>query len=399
MDSFIKKINVIALCAFLYTPMYLYNKQINVMLVVVSFAIWIISSFRIDSDWIKRFKPYIPTLIMMIGINVLYCNCTGTDLYTTMVMSILAYTGILLYAFYSNHIDLLKWPFIFLIIILCLDCVDTIKGNMMIPGISRKQGDGFDTQEASYILNSMHIGSYPFLYSIALLILPITLFFKHKVIRKYLYFPITILSVVTILYGSYFISLIITLLMIFFGIMDIRNLKKTVVLCIISAVIFTIAKDPIMDGLVYMGEKTGSSVLVSHAIEIKNSGAVDGANQFTGGRSSLYMNAVLNFLEHPLIGQMDGEKSSHFSMHSELLEYPEKYGLLSIPFFYIWLLLFKTQHGVLRTKQIKSYHTIFFATLIVFLFINPLRCEQPFSLTAYCIIPLMLLFLDMKIDN
>ncbi len=394
-----QNINIMALCAFMYTPIYLYNKQISVVLVFVSFVIWFITSINIDNLWLNRFKPYAITLMSMILLNIVYCITTGTDMYSTLVTSLLAYTGVLFFAFYSHHTNLLKWPFVFLLILLSVDCIDTIKGNLLFPGISRKQALNYDVHEAAVMQMSMHIGSYPFLYSLSLISLPITLFFKNKLISKYLYILLILLFLTTILYGSYFISFILMILMFFLGIMNIKSLKKAISSLVLIVGLFLIIQNPILDSIVYLGEKTNSRVLVQHAMEIKHGRSSDDADMVTGGRTTLYINAIQNFIEHPLVGQMDGEKSRHFSMHSELLEYLEKYGLLSFPFFYIWFLLFKRQRILLRTKRIRTYHTIFFLTLMFFLLINPIRNEQPFTLMVYCIIPLMFMFLDSKLYN
>lgn len=399
MSNFIRNMNILALCAFIYTPIYLYNKQINVVIVSVSFIIWFITSLCVEQNWLSRFKPYVPTIMAMILLNILFCISTHTDMYSTMVMSILAYVGVLFFAFYSRHINLLKLPFVFLLVILCLDSIDTIKGNLLMPGISRKQVQFYDTQEVAYLQHVMHIGSYPFLYSLSLFVLPITLFFKNKVLGKLVYIPLILLFVETILYGSYFISLIITIMMLILGLINFNNIKKAVISCVIVASVFLVAKDSILDAIIYIGEKTDSTIIVQHAMEIKSGSGGEGADMVTGGRSSLYTNAILNFMEHPLVGQLSGDKPKYFSMHSELLEYLEKFGLLSFPFFYIWFLLFKTQRKMLRTKKVKTYHAIFFGTLMFFLFVNPIRNEQPFTLMVFCVIPLMLIFLDTKLYN
>ena len=396
-NSLLRKINILALCAYIYTPIYLYNKHINVIIVILSFLVWLISSYKIEANWLSRFKQYLPTLFMMILLNVLYCFSIGTDVYPIMVMSILAYTGIMVYTFYCNHLDLLKWPFIFIIVILCFDCVDTIQGNILVPGISRKQGVGYGAQEASEFLYTMHIGSYPFLYSISLMILPITLLYRQKLIPIIIYIPIIILFIITILYGSYFISLAIAIIMIILGFINIKSLKKAVILCITAIVMYMVFKEPILNSVIALGETTNSTIIIQHAQEILSGNSEGDVDQVTGGRATLYTNAFYNFLDHPLIGQLSGEKAQRFSMHSELLEYLEKFGLLAFPFFYIWIQQYKTQHKSLKTNIVKTYHTIFFATFIFFLFINPLRNEQPLTMTLYCIIPLILLYIDRRL--
>lgn len=397
MNNLISKINILALCIYIYTPIYLYNKQINVALVIGSFLVWLYTAYRLDHSWTNLVRPFIPTLLSMVVINILLCIFSGIEVYSVMVTSVLAYSCLLLYAFYSRHLDLLKWPFLFFVVILILNCKDTIIGNMLIPGVSRKQGEGYNSVESSELLLSMHIGSFPFLYSLALLLLPLTLFYKHKIISRFVYVPILVLFVVTVLYGSYFISLIISIVMIIFGLSNIANLKKIVLVCGLMATIFIVAKDSILDSIIYVGEKTGSAVLVSHAEEIKYSQKEDDADQVSGGRATLYKNAVLNFLDSPIIGEIDGSKPARLSEHSELLEYLEKYGLFSFPFFYIWYLIYHTVFVRLRQSKVRMYYSMYFAVLLIFLLINPLRYEQPLTITSYCIIPLMFMYLDKEL--
>lgn len=397
MKGFVSWLNIISLCAFAYTPLYLYDKNISVPLILTSLMLWFITSNYIETGWLIRMRPFAMPLFCISSVELLSCWLLNEPIYGFVSSAFLAYTGLFFWQFYQKNLDHLKWPFLFLILIFLLDGFDTIIGNMLFPGASRKQSEVSDALEASIMQQVMHIGGLPFLFAIAFMMLPIGLFIKYKVLKKSLGIILIIFNFAVLFYGSYFISLIVSSLLLIITLPNIVYMKRNISITVLFIIFFSLLIDPILDLVVFIGDQTGSAFIVQHALEIQNGDSSSAAGDVTGGRSELYMGALLNFLNHPFLGKMDGWTVGYESNHSELLEYFEKFGVFGIPFIHLWIVFYRKLKHSLFSYNMQLYSTMFLVVLMFFLFVDPLRREQPLSMIIFCVVPLALKYIDDKI--
>lgn len=398
MKGFVSWLNIISLCAFAYTPLYLYDKNISVPLIFSSLMLWFITSNFIEAGWLKRMRPFAMPLFGIISVELLSCWLLNEPIYGFISSAFLAYTGLFFWQFYQKHLNHLKLPLLFLILILLLDGFDTIIGNMLFPGASRKQSEVYDALEASIMQQNMHIGGFPFLFAVAFMMLPIGLFIKYNVLKKSLGIFLIIFNFTVLFYGSYFISLIVSSLLLVIILPNIVYMKKNFLFAVLTIIFLFLLKDPILDFVVFIGDQTGSTFIVQHALDIKN-GDLSSSGDVTGGRSELYMGAFLNFLNHPILGKMDGWTTGYESNHSELLEYFEKFGVFGFPFIHLWIAYYRELKQSLLSYNVQLYSKMYIGVLMFFLFVDPLRREQPLSMIIFCVIPLALKYIDKKISK
>jgi len=386
-------INPLCLCLFSITFIYDYCKHINIPLVVGSFAIWFITSQIIEPNWTTRASKMIRYIVPLYIVDLIYCIAVEDSIAQTFITSTLAYLWILIFFFYIRNVNLLKWSILFFIAVLCVDCFDTVAGNLAVPGASRMQGDGYDRLEAALLMQSMHIGGYPLLYALTFLTLPVALWIKYKLPMRILSIVFLVISIATIFVGSYFLSILFSLLLISSSFVNAKKSKRLFFIILSMLTIFVVFKDPILNGVIYIGENIESPILIGHATELKEG---EKTTTTTTGRGDLYMGAVQNFLDSPLIGQIGDVKLAHESGHSELLEYLEKYGLFAIPFFLFWYNLIKSVRREIQSESIRVYYYLYSVCLFVFMLINPIRWGQPLVFVLFFGAPLLFIVIDQK---
>lgn len=333
----------------------------------------------------------------MYFLDFVYCINLDEDFAQVLIKSTIGYLWFIMFIFYQNNLNLLKIPLLILALFITLDAFDTIAGNMIMPGASRMQADGYDSEASAIMMQSMHIGGYPLLYSLAFLVFPTTLWIRKEKKIRILLVPIIILFFVTIVYGSYFISLALSLFMFITSFFHIKNIKKFTIYALFFSALFIGVKDYALDGIIFIGQKTETPILVLHAEQLKDDSS--DTETKTGGRMELYMGALKNFGNSPLYGELLGDRKIYFSEHSEWLEYLEKYGLFAIVYILFIVNVFKTSYRSLMSAEMKNYFKIYIALVVFFLLVNPMRNEQPLTFCLYFAVPLLFKIIESKEYN
>ncbi len=247
------------------------------------------------------------------------------------------------------------------------------------PGATR-HWEGFED------MSENNVGTYAFIYAIAILIPALLVFFvsTKKIWCKSLLVLLMLVLFAFLVAAQYTISILISLIGIvvfFFNTSNNKLHKVLVVLLLVMAYV----------GLPYLLNFIASSVksddIATRCTEISDALTGKGLGYNLGGRLGLYGRAILAFIKSPVLGN----RTLDFDPHATLLSIPAKTGILgAIPYYYLYITAAKRVFEVLENK--KSYK-MFLPVYICFIcmgFTNPIHSALPIYMVVWLLTPLLI---------
>lgn len=380
---------------FVLTPLEAY---IQMIIIVGLFGLWFVSTLFIDSKWVKQTIPYFSFLIFVIVLDyILGSIWYDPTLQLLGVNKIPLFIWPILFLFYARHLDLMKWPLWIILGMLLCSAIYTYIGNMLFPGASRALASASDElAEARAEFKAMFIGGYDFIYAVTFMLLPLLLMARHAVVNKLMVIAYVIFMSITILTGAYFMSVLFSIVMILLSVVDVKNISRFLVSIIVVGILAYAVQDAILDWLIAFGESIDSEILSKRALLLKEGGYTYEYGE--GNRFALYRNAFENYLDRPLLGALEGVDITYRrSGHSALLDYLEKYGLLSIVYVMFFRKVYKDTSSALRSVYIHTEYMMYYIAFMIFLLVNGFAGADMLAYMVFFCAPIMFLMTDRKI--
>ena len=393
----ITTINSLALGIYLFncffTPLSLYSTfAINLLLL----SIWLITAFKIDSNFISKHRSYLLFLIYIVFLDYLYSKNIDNPIifHQALAGKSLAYFSFYFFLFYNRNLRLLKLPLLCFVLAIIGTGFFTYVGNLAYPGASRSLAD--PSNEFNSFYRSLFIGGYEYIYSIVFLVLPIVVVLKYRIISNiYLrIFCILLLCFLgtIIIIASYFIGIIITSFILLLYFVKFDKIYKFLLTLIVVVFLFLSLKDIILSSLIQLGETIHSHMLIKRASQILyGTYEEDSANT---SRFVLYTNALFNFFKSPIAGKILSYSNSLRAGHSGLLEYLSNYGSLGLVYYVNIFNIYNTIKKKFITNNIKNLFIVSFIIFTVFGLINIFDYSPHICTIAFFISPCVLLFVD-----
>ena len=400
-----KSVNIISLLLFvslfLFTPFDGFKKLI---ILAGLFMVWMVSAIAINGKAFTKTFPLIGLLLVIMGLNLMYSYGGGhsdqfrrffTQFFWTYVWGVLG-------VYYAKNLVIFKKCLPFVIIMIAVSCVYTIIGNLAIPGASRMiAGSESEGSQMYYLIHSMHIGGYDFIYAIMFAILPCSIWARKKI--GYFFISIAYLALLfgTLLVGSYFTSIILATVIVLFSVSDTRKLSTYIIVIGILFVFVFIFKDYLLRALMDFGALIDSQMLQNRAQEMLE-GTYQESYDEVGDYSRVdrMLNALHNISQSPLFGKLFTQPADiRPSGHSELLGYFEQYGLFGIVYVYYYYSVMKKIRLEFMSKEMSLRFRIFSILFFLFITINTFDVANATGCMALFLAPCMMLYIDRKVQT
>lgn len=392
----VRIINSMSIVAFflmvLFTPI---NQYANSLVYFGVILIWLYTANFLDSEFTKGYEDYFIFLLVIIILDSLLALSMGnmTLLYQSIAGKSIAYFSFVFFLFYRRNLSLLKWPLIFAFLSLLGTSFFTYKGNLMFPNASRILADVSNPYFSK--CKSMLIGGYDFIYSLVLLVFPISLLVKTKGasigIKIVMIFVLSFFCA-NILIASYFIGIILTVLSLLLALSSARNIFATFFVTLFLFFFLYIFKDSLLQFCIDFGNTIHSHMLIVRATQLLHNTYQQDSGE--GSRLVIYMNAVWNFFDSPLYGKLLGEGFHRRAGHSGLLEYLSNYGILGSIYFFYFAKIFKTTFSSFLTSMFRRCYIMTFTLALIFFTVDIFEFSPCLCLIVFFISPCMLLLME-----
>ena len=353
----------------IFTPLYSYQQMIIILSI---FCIWLVSSLVIDKHWVKMaINPlFLLCLIVLLDyiLGTFHHDTTATLLGINKMPT---FVWIIVLIFYTYHMKLVEELIPIIVILMIISAIYTIIGNIEYPSASRllaSTGDDYYTETRS-LYRELNIGGYGYIYSLVFAILPLGLISKKSsFFIKIFYITSIVLFFITIVLGAYMIGILLVCTMLILLFVNPEKIKITTIFTLFLCLF--LLRFVFLDILVSVGEQYDITALSKHAEELL-SGTYSAGDKYNS-RIHIYYNAILNWLDSPICGQLFGHVSSEYRRagHSQLLDFLEKYGLFAYVYVMFLKYLYKFVMNGIRINLMKKYYKLYYIVMIVFMFIN-----------------------------
>lgn len=253
---------------------------------------------------------------------------------------------------------------------------------------------GIDTVE-DYARIKNNVGTFSYVYGLAILIPFFVYLFKENKNKKWLVL-ILVLSIITLIEASFTIGMIIAVIgcIILYLNNNKHSVQKKLIIVLISVLLIVIFITYLPNLLIYIGNNIENEYFQQRFLEIANfiDNPENSAEGDLAGRIELYTKSFKTFLEHPIIG-VGGyyyieNNNPGIGYHSEILDNMARYGIFSLVFviaFFYYYRKYLLQISK-STKAKKIINTIIFS-IIILAFINPCFNNEWISIVAFILLP------------
>ena len=253
---------------------------------------------------------------------------------------------------------------------------------------------GIDTVE-DYARIKNNVGTFSYVYGLAILIPFFVYLFKENKNKKWLLL-ILVLSIITLIEASFTIGMIIAVIgcIILYLNNNKHSVQKKLIIVLISVLLIVIFITYLPNLLIYIGNNIENEYFQQRFLEIANfiDNPENSAEGDLAGRIELYTKSFKTFLEHPIIG-VGGyyyieNNNPGIGYHSEILDNMARYGIFSLVFviaFFYYYRKYLLQISK-STKAKKIINTIIFS-IIILAFINPCFNNEWISIIVFVLLP------------
>ena len=391
MKIHVKTINLISLgclVALLFVPWL--AQYVKVITFYPLLMIWGATALWIDHKKLT-IKLEIVFFIYVCALYFLIFLVLNSDTYLRRIITVMviSYSSLLMYYFYSRHLDMIenfKW---FVLVCLAVGFVTTIPGLIQYPRAARvlaTDSTVFPREFALY--KSLGIGGYEYIYTLVVfaIFLPSVSWEKKK---KLIFIALMVLTVFCVFLSGYTTAILMVasfpLISYFLSRKNGRMITKLILIAIVLVFVFLFLT-PILKWIAELADKNHVYYVGIRLNELLYAEEADSFSSLE--RVQLYQNAFQNFLDSPLIGAIGGQALLK-SGHSELLYYLETFGLLGAPYIVFLILLFRNQVKAVNDGSLRSGLICCQVFFVIFAFIN--RTDVAYSLiwAILFIIPLL----------
>ena len=370
----------------------------------VLMLLWLATSILYNQKAMKDTVPLIIILVFMIIIQEIYSSFQGNndEFRRFFTRFLLTYIWGIIGVFYASNVNLFKKSIPFVAVMIAVSSVFTITGNIAIPNASRLlAGTEQEGDTMYYVIRSMNIGGYDFIYALVFAVFPSVLWYKNKLDFHVLSLLFIILIFATLIVGSYFTSIILATVAVFLSVSS-KKKKSTsiVVFCILMFMLLSF-KEIILQGLIDFGVAIDSHMLQVRAQELLDGSyqeEADAAGQYS--RIDRIQNAIHNISQSPLLGRMTSKPLIYrVSGHSELLGYFERYGVIGLLYLFYYYSIYKKIYKKVVTNEMKRIMSIFFIFFFVFIFLNTFDVANATGCMVFLIAPCTMLCIEKHIND
>lgn len=397
--SFINILSLILFVSlFLFTPFAGFKKMV---ILAALFGVWILTAYSLNAKAIRQTLPLFLVLGVLILLQYCYSTGVGDDAHFRrfFTQNLWTYIWGVLGVYYAYNVNLFKKCIPYVAVMILISCGFTINGNIAIPGASRllagAEAEGSQTYDMIHALN---VGGYDFIFALVFALIPGTLWLKRRLPRRYVDIILIGAILVTLVFGSYFTSLILALIAIILSLSNARNYATTFIFCGIAALFILLFKDDILRFLYDIGVSIDSQALQRRAQQILEGSYQDDYDaRGDYSRWERAMNAIHNIGLSPLFGRMIGLNPNTLpSGHSEMLGYFERFGIFgSVYVFYIFD-VFKRIRKQVATEDMKHRMSMLFFFLLFFITVDTFDVANATGCMAFFLAPCTMLYIESK---
>lgn len=377
----------------IFTPFYKYQKMIFILLL---FVLWFASALMIDVSFLNLSTTSICFLIGIVLLDLFLGILSHNP--TDMLLGINkmpTFIWGLIYLFYKDKIHFLDKPIKIILSMIAISAIFTLLGNLEFPGASRTLAgvqDYYATDRALY--RSMNIGGYGFVFSLVFLAMPVLLVFLKNKKKNIMWIFILVLIVITVFVASYFIGIVLMVVMISMCFINPKRLGRFFVLVGGFAAVVFIFSDVILDWLITLGKNIDSEILIKRAEQFLTGSYFDDLGN-DNNRIQIYINSITNWLQRPIFGALQGEVIGlRRSGHSALLGYLETYGVFSIMYYIFYYYIYKNVKNSLLNPISKNYFFIYYICFLFFILIDGFNTFCDLGLTIFFVVPVLFQTVD-----
>ena len=399
-NEFINHICIIALSGLIvFTPLYGLKK---IAILLGSFVMWYLSTLTIDIQWVRRKQKALLYLLIFLLLDVFYSLSTGSTepLHYYLVQKLFVYIWIFIFLFYIEHKNMLHIPITAILLMIAISCILTIRGNLLYPGASRRLASG---GELANFYHKMYIAGYDIIYGMVFLVMPITLGIKKRVLRVIPASLLLIEMMVTLVIGSYAISILFTVGMLICALAGQKNKVKFFVITMGLTVLVLVFRIELLDALINIGIRINSYMLVRRATQLRDMTYFSDYGMNNYNRFALYLNGIMNFIRYPLVGRMGGYHNDIlYAGHSGLINYFDVYGIFGAIYVGYWLYSYKSIKYAFEEKENVDYYKLFFMFVWAFLILETIDIAPATALVINFLAPAIFVFVedsDNEINN
>lgn len=397
LNSYINILSLVLLVSlFLFTPFAEFKK---VVVLAALFGVWFLSSYSINAKALSKSLPLVAILGVLMLLQYFLSTGSGDSLLFRrfFTQNLWTYIWGVLGVFYAANLNLFKKCILFVAIMLLVSCGFTIAGNIIMPGASRllagAESEGSQTYD---LIHSMNIGGYDFIYALPYALIPCTLWLKRRLAMRYVDIFLIGTILITLVVGSYFISLILAIIAIVLSASSARNYVTIAIYSGIAILLIMIFKENILQGIIDIGVRIDSQALQRRAQQLLDESYQDAYNA-VGDYSRLdrAMNAIHNISLSPLFGRMTGVASGTMpSGHSEMLGFFERFGIFGCFYVYYIYLVFKKIGKNVVTKDMKHLLTICLFLLLLFVTVDTFDVANATGCMVFFFAPCTMLYIE-----
>lgn len=374
-----------------FTPLYRFKK---IIVLIGCFLLWCLSTLMIDKHWFKKTQKGILFLCLFLLLDVFYSLSTGNGepLHYFLVQKLFVYIWIFIFLFYMDHRSLLRVPVTMVLLMITISCIFTLRGNLVYPGASRRLASG---GELAIFYHNMYIAGYDIIYGMVFLIMPIAIGIKKRVLRVVPASLVLIEMLVTLVIGSYAISILLAVGMLIYALAGQKNRVRSFVLTILMTILIFSFRVELLNLLIDIGNKIDSYMLVRRATQLRDMTYFSDYGMSNYNRFALYLNGFLNFIRHPLFGRMGGpHKDILYAGHSGLINYFDVYGIFGSIYVFYWIYSYRTIKSKFNDNENLSYYKVFYMFVWVFLFFETIDIAPATALIINFIAPALFLCIE-----
>ena len=383
-----------------FTPFFALRR---ILIIGAAFGIWYLTAAFIDKKFVVKSIPFLAFITFWGVLSYFIKNdalANSSEFYFSryIAFSLWTYIWCIVYVFYADHISLIKKPLYVIVAFFLFSCLLTIRGNIIHPDASRLLA-GLSEEDAAlgYELRSMCVGGYDFIYGLVFLVMPVALCCKYRVKPRFYWRMFLLLVIVTILFGDFFTGFILALVMFIMANVKASNRSSAFFMSLFLLVLFIFFKDYFLQLIIRLSDYFGFDS-ISHRANQVLLGTYQSdydlkVNDIS--RSERALNAVKNFFDSPLLGQLVSRSTPiRESGHSEFLTYFEKFGLLALSYVWFYWLFFKKCAGHLKSLVFKRYYFFYAVMIVAFLFLDTFDVANATGLVVFFLAPVLFQILD-----
>jgi len=360
------------------------------------FVLWFVSALIIDMNYFVQALPYFSFLIAVIVLDFIrgiILDDPTTKLLGINKMPLLIWPVLL--QFYYNRVQMLKFPLIIAVSAVTISAIFTLKGNIAYPGASRLLAGATEYYaEIREFYRSMNIGGYGLVFGMVFMLMPLILLCKYRTKGKVLIFFIIVFYLINILYASFFFAIIFSVFLIIISNVNVKKKRSVLIVSGIILLITIIIRNGIGDILINIANKINSEILVKRITQLF-SGEYFLEYGDSNNRLTIYMNAIKNWLDRPILGSLQGGAIEYRrSGHSALLGYLEHYGLIAFLYYRCFYNIYKKTCIHLKSAIIKNYWFVFYMFFLIFALVENIDTFGEIGCVVFFIAPAIFLYLD-----